>query len=324
MNHQQIEQAAELLGAENVKAPNGGGWVHFNCPFWWDHESAVDSRPSFGFLICDEGVESPAHCWACNFSGSLANVIQALKFKKVELDYKALMALATAEWEGGSLPTLPDAHEGPTKLHVFPESWLATFPPVGQSGQALAYLATRKGGPVPPQVQAMLDLRWDGFRSRVCFPIRGADHKLYGFHGRATKSTEELKYYAYGYQGRRNPQVWLGEDTVDWDKPVVIAESVFDLARVKQVYRNVISPLKAGLNDHMLERIKPAFEIVTLFDPDKAGTIARQKVTKWAHYGSVKRMVTHVVLDDFDAGDHEASALADVLSKYVKPDPHII
>lgn len=329
MNHETIKQVAELLGADNVKPPSSSGWVQFNCPFApWDHEKATDNTPSFGFCVVDDG-ESPAHCWSCNFSGSLTNVIQQLKFRKADLDFKELMEIAQVEFDGGTLPSLPDVEIEPHKLYPFPEKWLKSFPPVAESGLGTHYLQTRKGGPVPHSVIEMLDLRWDPFRNRVCFPIRGANGTLYGLHGRAVKSSEELKYLAYNYQGRLNPQVWLGEETVDWDRPVVMAESVFDLARVKQVYRNVISPLKAGVNELMLSRVKSAFEIVTLFDPDKAGGIARKKVGEWAKFDKgVKRIVRHAHLDDYvdengkakDGGDLCVEEMADVLGDYVPLD----
>lgn len=328
MDKDKVYELAQLLCAPVIKPPNSGGYVHINCPLApWEHEKGTDSKPSFGIHVAP-GDESSMHCFSCGWSGDLPSLVQALKFRKVELDYKALMALAEEEFTGVGLPSLQTAEETKTGVLQYPENWLQSFPSAFENGQALAYLAGRDGGPVPLSVVETWDLRWDGFRKRVCTPLRGWDNRLLGLHGRSIDPSEELKYLAYVHpkHGGTNPEVWLGEHLVDWTKPVVLAESKFDLFRVYQCYRNVITNLKAGLMDAALDRIKPAFEIVTLFDRDMAGDKARTRVTKWAQYSKgVKRIVRHVYLEPGqDGGSLTPTQMQEALAPFMDLDPLLL
>ncbi len=332
MDKDQAYTVGKLLGSDQIKPPNAGGYVHICCPLApWEHQNGTDSSPSFGIHVDPAGTSS-MHCFSCNWSGDLIQLLLELKHHKAELDFKTLMGLANSELDGGGLPSLltqeEQAHHG---VSQYPESWLSSFPSVFDSGQAYAYLQTRKGGPVPEQVIIDWDLRWDAFRKRVCTPVRGWDHRLHGLHGRSIDPEQEMKYLAYTHPTLKgvNPEVWLGEHLVDWTKPVVFAESKFDLFRTYQCYRNVVSNLKAGLMDAALNRVKSAFEIVTLFDRDKAGDLARRRVTKWAEYaakkGGAKRIVRHVYLPvGEDGGSMPAEELAEYLSTYVDLDPLIL
>ena len=328
MDKDAIYNVAQLLGASEIQPPNNAGYVHINCPLAaFEHEKGTDTKPSFGIHVAPDS-ESSMHCFSCHWSGELTSLIQRLKFEKVDLDYKALMEAATAEYDGSGLPSLITLEEKVHGLWQFPEPWLKSFPSVFENGQALTYLATRDGGPVPHEVIQTWDLRWDAFRKRVCTPIRGWDHRLYGLHGRSIEIDAALKYLALTHpqSGATNPHVWLGEHLVDWTRPVVLAESKFDLFRTYQVYRNVISNLKAGLMEEALTRIKPAFEIVTLFDRDKAGDIARNRITKWAQYSKgVKRIIRHVYLEPGqDGGSLTVEQMAEALAPFVDLDPLIL
>lgn len=321
MDREGIKNLADILGADINSAPPSARWLNISCPFapLGFHKHEVDNHPSFGVQIEKYGV-SRMHCLACGKGGaSLGSVIMQLKAAKAEVNFKDLLALAQAEFDGAELPTFSDdAPDAMSGLFPFSEAWLDSFPLAMNNGNALVYLAGRKGGPVPPAVTAILGLRYDPFERRVCFPIRGEDKMLYGLHGRAIDEDVELRYMAYGYKKRRNPHVLLGLDTIDWSKPVVYAESVFDYARCKQVYRNVLTGLHATISEYQLEMLTPAFELVTLLDADKAGTLGRQKLQKWA---GKKRIVNHVYLpDDMDAGAMPAEELAKELAPFVELD----
>lgn len=323
MDRDGIKRLAEILDAEVKSAPPGSKWLNISCPFapLGHHKNSVDSDPSFGVQINKHGV-SPMYCFACgNSAPGLGELIMTLKQAGAKLDFKELNALAQAEFDGSEMPTFDDEDEK-TGLFVFDEAWLESFPLAVNNGNALMYLAGRKGGPVPQSIAGMLQLRYDPFDRRVAFPIRGEDKRLYGLHGRNIDDTKQPRYHAYGYKKRRNPHVWLGSDTVDWNKPVLIAESVFDYARAKQVYRNTISGLHGDLSAEQLNGLTAAFEIVTLLDPDKTGDIGRKKIRKWA---GKKRIVEHVILpNDLDAGATPAEELAHELSPYLTLDPFLL
>jgi hypothetical protein len=305
------------MNADISSAPLSAKWLNITCPYAsWTHESGTDNTPSFGVQINKTGV-SRFWCFSCQRGApGLGELLMELKALGCAINFKELNELAAAEFDGAEFSFDDDEEDAGNLLFPFPEDWLESFPLAVNSGPALVYMQSRG---FSANVLAQLKLRYDPFEKRVSFPIRGEDKVLYGLHGRDITDQNPLRYFAYGHKKRRNPHVLLGEDTIDWTKKVVLAEGPMDWARTKQVYRNVLSPLHASISEYMLERLVPAFEIVTLFDPDKAGDLGRKKIRKWA--GS-KRIVEHCYLPDGkDAAKHTPEELADLLSEFVVLDP---
>jgi len=60
--------------------------------------------------------------------------------------------------------------------------------------------------------------------------------------------------------------------------PGILVESVFDLARVYEIYRNVMCPLTASLSSRKIDRIRRLDHVVVMFDADRAGDQAWRKV----------------------------------------------
>ncbi len=194
---------------------------------------------------------------------------------------------------------------------VFPEDWLDSFPKAYAANHVHPYLWKRA---VPYWVAEHLDFRVDTFRNRVCVPIRDEQGVLRGFHGR-TFVGEEPPYLAYTYKKMANPNVWLNENHLDRSRPVVFAESVFDLARTLEVYDNVVSPLSVGVNASRMKRMLGLVSIITLFDNDAAGNTARHKVGTFFSGD----LVTHVLppAEYGDAGKCPPAVLAELLAPFV-------
>ena len=297
-------------------------WWGIRCPLAsFRHEHGTDSSPSFRVKINPTG-QSRMRCFSCQWGGNLYDLVLELKHYAADADLATLLNMAQKEDDEGELKLEAPVEEDPTKIWPYPAHWLESFPTVFNSGLALHYLKTaRKGGPIPTAIAAELDLRWDPDSKRIAFPYWTKAGEIVGLHGRAISSATQPKYMMYPYAGHTNPHCWVGEDTIDFDKPVVIAESVFDYARTYQVYRNVLTPRTANVWGHQLDRILEAGEIVTLFDPDQAGTKARQMVTGYFKSKAPFTTVRHVHLsDDMDAGDHTPEALAAELSPFVPLD----
>lgn len=158
----------------------------------------------------------------------------------------------------------------------WPEGYLQNMPPVHQVPQAMEYLKSRG---VYGCTASLLDLRWSISRM-VCFPIRDFSGNLTGLRGRRVSPQDgESKYYVYRYNQHSNSDVWLGEHWLDFDKPVLLVESVFDLAAVFPVYSNVAAPMTATFNTRKAHRLLDnCRDVVTLFDADTAGDRARAKI----------------------------------------------
>ena len=309
------------LAGEQLK----GDCVHYSCPFaHTKHEKGTDNDPSFGISI-RPGDTSRVHCFACNYSGDLYDLVLVLR----DADYgigneglKLARDLIEKEIDGNAgilqmaALDLDAPSVGRDGLHEFPEWWLETFPSWGVNSQVANYLYSRG---VPEAVSDALDLRADTREWRVCFPIRDFKGDLRGFHGRAIYPEAKPKYRMYTYARNTNPTVWLGESWVDFDKVVVVVESVFDLARVYQCYRNVVCPLRAGINASQAKRMGDLWRVVTIFDGDKAGQQARIALGK--HLKNTKARWEHVTLSQGeDPGGMTLTAIAGLLEQYVELD----
>lgn len=296
------------------------GWVVCSCPLAaFTHVSGSDKHPSFGLLI---GLgESLCHCFSCGFAGSQTKLLSDLghHLKQAggehEIDINWALAYVAEVVESAPLAfevDAPDACElaGKASSSLFPEWWLDTFDLAYEAGHTHPYLSARG---VPFEVAEALDIRFDAQRNRICFPVRDFAGRLCGLHGRGVLNSVHPKYLVYLYENMNNPGVWLGESWVDLDRPVVFAESVFDLARIRQVYPNVVSPLSASLS---LDKIKgmPASEVILMFDPDLPGRKASAKVKT-----VMKSSVVHdiVLPDGKDPGDTPVDVIRDLLAPLV-------
>lgn len=324
------DTAAKWLNLVGVKAlpAHRAGWVVCHCPLGpWRHKGGVDKNPSFGLRV--EQGESFCSCFSCGWHGSQTELLLELRHLNasrpsgLDYDFKQALVLvedATADLEldldSPGVEQILLAPQGTD--HVFPDWWLDSFAPAMESKTALAYLHGRDGGPVPLSVVTALDLRWDAIQRRVCFPVRDFESRLRGLHGRAADPGNPLAYRMYTFQGRNNPDVWLGESWVDPDRPVIIAESVFDLVRVFQCYRNVTTPLTASINQAKIHRASGWMQQFTLFDRDAAGKEARAK-----HAKSLPGcMVKHLEIPEpyQDGGEMSVHAMAQLLSEVVPLD----
>mgnify|MGYP006421951011 CR=1 FL=1 len=299
-----------------------GDWVIAPCPLSpWRHEKGTDSNPSFGVRL--EQGDALTHCFSCGYSGRQSDLLLELK-TLVPPDWKPLYDFKTAlklvdqaeddlDFDFSSLeppiPTLPES---------WPDWMCEAYPPAIDCTEALAYLADRK---VPTAVIEALDLRFDPLEGRLLFPIRDFKKRLRGLHGRTTRQSK-LKYLAYTYQGKAQADIWLGEHYVDLDRPVVIVESVFDLCRVAQVYRNVVAPLKATPSKTQIRRMAGASEAVLLFDRDAAGDQAVARIKQEMPDTLVRK--AQVPEPYNDPGEVPVDQIAGALNKYVSLDETVL
>lgn len=285
MQKQTILELLSLVNSKPAPSQNRQGWVIAKCPFApWLHESGKDEHPSFGVTISNGA--SKFNCFSCQQRGELYDLIRKIrdvKGKDQDPRYKLQQALELVleqDEDGIDIPEYKvGAKFGTDEVSTIPfsEEWLSTFMSAAKSPDALAYLKTRQ---INAKVAKKLDLRFDTHDRRVCFPYYDRDGVFAGLHGRAIDKDNPLKYKVYLYNGARNPNVWCGEEFMDLSKPLLIVESVFDWASALRVYDNVICSRSAGIPHLMINRIKGAVEVVTLYDNDKGGDMARKALSK--------------------------------------------
>lgn len=307
---------ARALKLKGIDHRSRSGWVIARCPFaTWRHKHGTDKDPSFGLKVGKDF----CHCFSCHFSGDLETMLYRLAVY-------ARGNKAAGKLIGAANQVVEDARSnklviGKLEEEVDPNEILQEWPEWHIANHLPAYdhpyLATRAGGPVPKKVAAMMDFRLDRRKQRLGVPVRDFDGRLMGFHAR-TINGHEIPYLAYRRDNHWNKPVWLGEHWVDMRKPVLIAESVFDLARCLQVYRNSISPLMAGIPWCKIERIAEAMQIVCLLDEDKAGALGLAKLKDGLPDSQV---IAPGLPDGYDdAGETEVDVLAARLEPYLDLD----
>lgn len=285
MKHDQTVKFLKLLGAENIQPHKRTGWVISRCPLGpWRHENGESGPEVFGIKV--EPGDAHTNCFACGWHGSMGDLVVTMRHLN-----KAQPAV-TVKW-GDALRMVEEAQDDTAidfdypdieemmmglraKEHVYPDWWLDSFQSWRDSPLAGAYLGARH---IPDAVADTLDLRWDTKEKRVCFPVHDFKGALRGLHGRAVEKGVDPRYRMYTYAKKNNPIVWLGEDWIDLNKPIVVVEGPFDLASVFRVYRNVTSPLFVNPSVEKLMRMADALEWITLYDRGKGGEAGRKKVT---------------------------------------------
>jgi hypothetical protein len=308
----QIIQFLKLLKGQHIK--QHGKWVDCSCVLApWKHDSGKDTSPSFAVRVMENG-ESYYNCFVCG-AGKLSDLVVDLQhFKAMSLGYDVLGAwkLAEADMQQELLLDIPDwgVKEAPPPADIVrPEVWLKPFKYAWNVPYARAYLEKRN---VSEAIAERLDIRWDLGMQTVCFPVRNADGDLVSMRGRFIKpQPNTASYHVYPWMDQTGGQCWLGEHFIDYDRPVLIAESVFDMTSCLRVYDNVISPMSVGINAPRIKRIQKGTEYVTLFDNGVGGDKARAIMKK--HMGNAFLIQRTPPPGVGDAGDMTIEQLHDVL-----------
>lgn len=329
MNVKQITRFLEAIGRQSTE--RNGDWIHASCPFASiRHENGTDSKPSFGILVGPG--DSRVYCLSCFYAGTCGDVVVALQREGLQCNTGDALDAIIEATDGAELgfegddEYEKDAFAEPEPDHVYPAELLDSFEPAyaewyddqhAHCWTVHPYLDERE---VSYEVAKHLDLRWDVWRRRIIFPVRDFEGQLRGLHGRHVPGEQfapddpHVTYKMYPSGGKTNPEVWLGEHWLDPDRPVLIAESVFDLARVLELYDNCLSPLTAGLKAEKVARLQGAVEIVTIFDSDKAGERARKRLHK--EMGCPIRDV--ILPPGKDAGETPLGQLHDLLEPHLE------
>lgn len=318
MNKTQARKFIKLLGqTDDIDLPDKG-WHQFSCPFApYKHENAVDSNPSMGVYI-HPSKKSTFHCFACDTTGDAMDMAFELKGLGATTNLKQIVDIAENELEGSSLALMDvgdyDEPDTDDELFEYPDWFINSYPSVYNNPEAVQYLYSRG---IWDDAIKFLDLRWSAVEERVVFPIQGFDGKYYGMHGRVIHNENPLKYKMIPCLKHTNPQVWLGEAWVDFDQPILVVESVFDLAKALQVYPNTVCPLRASISKSKIDRLAGGYIFVHCFDPDKAGDNASRKLREALPHALHKKVYLQ---KGKDPCDYSVSALYEVLEDFLPLD----
>ena len=105
----------------------------------------------------------------------------------------------------------------------------------------------------------------------------------------------------------------MGEHLIDFDEPLVLVESVFDLLAVYPTYPNVAAALTASVQGPKIKRMADASEVLLMFDGDVAGARAANEITGVLKRGGTR--VSRITLPrGKDPGDYTEEQLSDLLA----------
>ena len=317
MNREHIHQYLRALGVHKQEISDGDDWVRCPCLLApWTHDSGKDGHPSFGIKVRPNR-ESYFHCYSCE-SGDLVDLVYQLREHSnsaKKFDYKTALKIAEAEMSGDLVLGINELEELVPKGDViFSEIWWESFTPALNAPRAYEYLRSRG---LPDDVIHKLDIRFDQGKDAVVFPIRNAANRLAQVRGRFIAPKEGAPRYHVYKTGEQDftRKIWMGEAWADADEPVVMVESVFDLASVFRVYKNLLAPLSVGISKDLAYRVSEFSEIFTLFDNGKGGDKARNKIDQYFPDASV----THLWPSDGcdDPGDMSQTQLHEVLPDHL-------
>lgn len=242
------------------------------------HNGGVDNHPSSSISM-KTGQYS---CFTCKERGSPYIIYKKLKLLYGEnpppkINFKAAMKLIDGE-DVDDLLNFPDYEEEinkkPLELVPFDESWWQKFLPA----HTHPYVVVRE---ISAHMAKLIDIRLDYERNRILFPIRNWDGVLMGIHGRTFLDDVEPRYFSYPCNGVRNPSVWMGEDHVDLDEPIVLTEGQFDYAKVRVHYHNVLSGQTTSVGFEKMKRLAGASEIITIYDQGVGGDHGRESISEY-------------------------------------------
>jgi hypothetical protein len=285
VNKSQTTSFLAKLGSSMPATQLRKGWFISHCPLGpWKH-GGEDKHPSFACK--DEPGDAKTTCFSCGWHGTMSKLVMELQRlnkadHRLDVKWGDVMQLIIDAEDGVELDfDYPDLEtvlsQKKVDLHEFPEWWVQTFPHWHAVPWAAAYLKERH---VHTAMCARLFLRADTEQKRICFPVRDFKHRLVGLHGRCIHANVQPRYRMYQYAGQTNPDVWLGEDWVDLNRPILVVEGPFDLASCLRVYDNVVSPLFATPNPTKIKRMGDAMEWVTLFDRGAGGDSGRVRISE--------------------------------------------
>ena len=284
MDKNGIIKLCQHLNIDTKPEQNRTGYIIANCPLGPTRHLPHGYDSGYGFGISVGNSESRYRCFYCHASGNLQELVNRLREQAQmhpnDENFQEAMQLASAEGESVSLTiTMEDA----TSTGVKPPPTLDTAMMQGfnktLSQSAKTYLSERLVTEAEAEEFMLMD---DVEKRRIVIPTFNRAGQLALLSGRSYDNSK-LKYYFYKSEGTpHNSAVLYNENNANFDKPIVLVESYFDLYRVRAAtgYKNIVAAINAYVSAPQQSLLKMAPHITTLFDSGQAGDNARWQIIK--------------------------------------------
>lgn len=321
------------------------GWYSLPCLFGkHNHSNGADIHPSAKMSPDGNGYR----CFACSASYRTAEIMLWDLFKmntNAGVSNERVNA-ALAYCSGNKAPPHLASESGGSVSNKeqgilpFPKEYLARFPSVllksPSTGtyafrDAIDFLANRR---TPLQVIQDFDLRWDAAYKRIVFPTflkgkvcAGLEGRFINFNADIVGMDTATKYWVYTHSPKKGDAprsnsgiVWFRQSKLRLSKPVVLAEGVFDAARIYQHYRNVTAISGAFISPAKLAYLKQFKQVILL--PDNDATGERSALTLKELYPAVQ--IVRVPTRYKDAGEMPSAEMRSLLEEHLRLDAPLL
>jgi hypothetical protein len=283
------------LDADLVVQDAERGWVNCICPLApWTHAGGVDTRPSFGISLSNDG-PSFFYCFGCmDKPRELIGLIHAIH-----------VLTGGYPWDLAEIYTQHENHDEKKKIDIavpwerdemdepspLPKKVLTKFPLLQGAKDETAFalrgwMETERG--IPEWVQNMFRLRYDPKRKAVVFPLTDHRGRIYVMRERRLKTkqiwTVTPKISGYPdlvFPRLRKVGVWFGMFMVNHREKTMLVEGEFDAMRVAALgYLNVMASATSSVTDSQIGALK-SDQIILGYDDDKSGHHAHSRIRDW-------------------------------------------
>ena len=241
MNEANLRDTLSELGID-VLHKNGRGWLVASCPFApYRHEFGTDRNPSFFIKINDQGF-SGYNCLSCHSKGNVHKLISRLaQYREEDYDKLVIRSIKreTPDRFGGWDDRRSHIAEEMDPLDA--EIYFRMYSNAWDEAEARAYLKDRG---VTKSAAELLELRFDPDSKRILFPVYDHTHALFRFTSRTILPTNDRRPKVRDYAGLKKEQCILGEQLIDPNKPLLLVEGLFALAKMISIgARDMVNPV---------------------------------------------------------------------------------
>lgn len=242
--------------------------------------------PIYGAFVLAYGLVT-GNCFTCHRRGPVPWLLRLLSDKTGE-NYSGMAdSIEAGEFFGGHIPEWGEMRgEDSLPEPINKQEYFDLY----DSAVGHPYLAKRGISRWAARECELLFDPGDGGEPRILFPVYGYDKKLYGFSGRAIRSTAKLK--VKDYFGLPKKRLLLGSHLLRGDERyVILVEGIVDYARMVTMGYPGMAFMSSTLTEWQAEILKEIGKPVYFFhDDDKAGKEARDNAKEllWRHIPVMK------------------------------------